>query len=472
MGDVKKRFQLALDLKRPAGNRDFEVVEGDSGNVLEITLTDDGAAVDLQGCRVVAVFSKPNGTASQDTEGNGITLMNGRKNTLIIELYPPSFSPGLVECELLVFSGEAQDVLVTSARFNFKCKKGIAGASTLLSRNEWPLLVNMLKSLEQAVEAERVRQLEHEAASLFEEFSLDKSYVQMNKVAYSGSSYLCLKSCTGIAPPEPQHWLLIASKGLDGTGTGDMREEVYAYSSGIVKDAKKLNSKEAADYALAADLNALLSSLNVREAEGEAPDFLLDYEPELLEYVDGMQWTVRFNEGAEAPTLNVCGLGAAPLLEAYGKAAKIRAGQVVRVMRLGSAFFTLSGASGISLPENVTAGDTVIFSAVKQSAGTNSAWNAVASSTFTAKRAGVYRVKFGFLSHYDTCEAKLMKNGVDLAGSLTTFTELRSIDVSLAAGDKLTLHCRAPYDGKWFTTGIFVCADLPELKAALSVYGS
>ncbi|HOR13319.1 MAG TPA: hypothetical protein PKX46_05285, partial [Clostridia bacterium] len=123
MGDVKKRFQLALDLKRPAGNRDFEVVEGDSGNVLEITLTDDGAAVDLQGCRVVAVFSKSNGTASQDTEGNGITLMSGRKNTLIIELYPPSFSPGLVECELLVFSGEAQDVLVTSARFNFKCKK-------------------------------------------------------------------------------------------------------------------------------------------------------------------------------------------------------------------------------------------------------------------------------------------------------------------------------------------------------------
>ncbi len=472
MADVKKRFQIALDLKRPTSNREFEVVEGDCGNVLEITLTDDGEVVDLRGCRVLAVFSKSNGTASQDTLGNGIELDSLNPNRLIVELYPPSFSSGLVECELLVFSGAAQDVLVTSARFNFKCKKGIASDTTLLSRNEWPALVKMFKALEQVQEAELLRQAEYEAASLFEEYSSIKSYVPKNKVTFLGSTYLCIKSCSSIAPPEPNYWLLIASKGLDGTGTGDMRQEEFAYGEGIVKDSKRLNGKEAFNYAKSEDLNAIKASLSVIALEGTAPDFLLNCTPQIEEYAEGMLWTVRFNESAEAPTLNVCSLGSAPLLEAYGKAAKVRAGQVVRVVRQDGAFFMLSGQLGVALSDTVTAGDTVIFSAVKLSSGTNRAWIAIESSTFTALRGGVYRVKFGFMTYYASCEAKLMKNGVDVPGSLTTFTDLRSIDVSLSAGDKISLYCRSPYDGLWFTTGILICADLPELKAALSAYGS
>ncbi len=61
---VQKRFSIALDIKRPTANRDFEVVEGDNSNVLEVTLTDDGAPVDLAGCRVCAVFSKSDGNTA------------------------------------------------------------------------------------------------------------------------------------------------------------------------------------------------------------------------------------------------------------------------------------------------------------------------------------------------------------------------------------------------------------------------
>ena len=62
---VKKTFDIALDIAASSSNRAFTVVEGDTGNVLRIALTDDGEPVDLTGCRVIAVFSKSNGTAAQ-----------------------------------------------------------------------------------------------------------------------------------------------------------------------------------------------------------------------------------------------------------------------------------------------------------------------------------------------------------------------------------------------------------------------
>ena len=61
MGKVTKSFKVTLDIARSISNREFSVVEGDTGNTLSITLNDDGKAVDLTGCRVLALFSKSNG---------------------------------------------------------------------------------------------------------------------------------------------------------------------------------------------------------------------------------------------------------------------------------------------------------------------------------------------------------------------------------------------------------------------------
>lgn len=83
---MRKRFQINLDAKRATSNREFEVVDGDNGNVLAVTLTDEGVPVDLTHCFVMAVFSKPNGrTAEQDSNGNGVLLFGA--NELEIELY-------------------------------------------------------------------------------------------------------------------------------------------------------------------------------------------------------------------------------------------------------------------------------------------------------------------------------------------------------------------------------------------------
>lgn len=54
------------------------------------------------------------------------------------------------------------------------------------------------------------------ARNVWENYDASKAYVVGNKTAYGGSSYLCIKPCTGIAPPSAEYWLLIAQKGDKG----------------------------------------------------------------------------------------------------------------------------------------------------------------------------------------------------------------------------------------------------------------
>ena len=75
---VNKTIDISLDLKRvtPQPLDIPKLIEGDTGNIFVITLTDDGTPVDLSACRVLVVFSKvSDGTTSeQDTEDGYIDL--------------------------------------------------------------------------------------------------------------------------------------------------------------------------------------------------------------------------------------------------------------------------------------------------------------------------------------------------------------------------------------------------------------
>ena len=144
---VKKTFSIALDVSRSISNREFTVVEGDTGNVLCITLTDDGEAIGLSGCRVMALFSKSDGTTvSQDsgTQGNGVTIGGTAGNEITIALFASSFAPGMVECEIQIYSGATLATLVTTAKFNFKCRRGILNSDTVEAVPEYPLLVTLM----------------------------------------------------------------------------------------------------------------------------------------------------------------------------------------------------------------------------------------------------------------------------------------------------------------------------------------
>lgn len=61
------------------------------------------------------------------------------------------------------------------------------------------------------------------------------SYVVGNKATYNGSTYQCKVNCVGVLPTNTTNWILIAQRGADGIGAGDMLASVYD-TAGIEAD--------------------------------------------------------------------------------------------------------------------------------------------------------------------------------------------------------------------------------------------
>lgn len=104
------------------------------------------------------------------------------------------------------------------------------------------------------VSAETARQTAENARNVWEEYSAGKAYVPGNKVSFNGSSYVCTAATTGHAPTDTAYWLLIAQKGEDGKGAGDMLASVYdpkgkAQDVFQYADAKASAAKSVADTA-------------------------------------------------------------------------------------------------------------------------------------------------------------------------------------------------------------------------------
>ena len=80
--------------------------------------------------------------------------------------------------------------------------------------------------------AEQTRQSAENARNVWENYDASKAYAVGNKVAYGGSSHLCIKPCTGIAPPSAEYWMLVAKKcdkgdkGEPGGGAGQPAVEI------------------------------------------------------------------------------------------------------------------------------------------------------------------------------------------------------------------------------------------------------
>lgn len=147
---VNKVFDVDLDIKRPTSHKDFTVVNGDNGNRINVTLMDGDTPVDLTGCRIIAAFSRPDGSTSLQDSGvqnGGVAISPDDASKVAIDLFPASFSPGVVECELQVYSDASLSTLVTTARFNFICREAIVNSSTVQAAAEYPLLKAMQDGL-------------------------------------------------------------------------------------------------------------------------------------------------------------------------------------------------------------------------------------------------------------------------------------------------------------------------------------
>ena len=77
-------------------------------------------------------------------------------------------------------------------------------------------LTSVQNTLEESQATLESLQEQDEALMQWEEYDNTKSYNPPAKVASNGSSYLNIKPCTGIAPPNTEYWLLIAAKGDKG----------------------------------------------------------------------------------------------------------------------------------------------------------------------------------------------------------------------------------------------------------------
>lgn len=158
MSVIKKTFEIELDLKQPLTNYEWRVVSGDTGNVLVITLTDGGEPVDLTDARLVMLFSRGTSIAMQTNvyPDTSITVSGDNNNIITVDLHSGSFAPGFVESYLQISTksdpdSAEYDVLVTSAKFNFRCDRELFGNEYIMSLDSYSVLNELIDEVQEII---------------------------------------------------------------------------------------------------------------------------------------------------------------------------------------------------------------------------------------------------------------------------------------------------------------------------------
>ena len=145
-----KDYSITLDMMRTLPFRPFEVVEGDTGNILHVTLLNNGDAMDLSGCAIQIAFASSSGFAMQDeTSGIAKTAATG---TFDVTLAPTAYGAGNVSADVQVYSGAHSETLVTSTRFDFRCRKSLISGDIIRANSAYPPLVEAARIANEAAE--------------------------------------------------------------------------------------------------------------------------------------------------------------------------------------------------------------------------------------------------------------------------------------------------------------------------------
>jgi len=153
MAPIKKYYPFTLDLKRESNVQLKGVVDGDTGNVLQIGLTADGIALDpydVDVARVILNVRSNSGWRSQDSalDNSGITIADG---LITIELFAETYDEGNNYAQIEIYTDEEgdDDVLVTTQHFTFYAKHGTQ--DDLLASDAYPALIAALKAVYDAL---------------------------------------------------------------------------------------------------------------------------------------------------------------------------------------------------------------------------------------------------------------------------------------------------------------------------------
>lgn len=143
-----KDYSITLDMMRTLPFRPFEVVEGDTGNILHVTLLNNGDPMDVSGCRINIAFASSSGFAMQD-ETSGI-VKTAESGTFDITLLPSAYGAGNVSADVQIYSGEADETLVTSTRFDFRCRKSLISGDIIRANTAYPPLIEATRVANEA----------------------------------------------------------------------------------------------------------------------------------------------------------------------------------------------------------------------------------------------------------------------------------------------------------------------------------
>jgi len=146
-----KDYSITLDMMRTLPFRPFEVVEGDTGNILHVTLLNNGDAMDLSGCNIQIAFASSSGFAMQD-ETSGITKTAGT-GTFDVALLPTAYGAGNVSADVQIYSGTNHATLVTSTRFDFRCRKSLISGDIIRANTAYPPLIEAARVANEAAAA-------------------------------------------------------------------------------------------------------------------------------------------------------------------------------------------------------------------------------------------------------------------------------------------------------------------------------
>lgn len=217
----------------------------ESGNIIKkyinetlipAVLTDDATEESRKQAEAARVAAEQTRQSNEETrKSNETARVTAEGNRAIAEGTRANAETTRVQNETERKTSEASRANAETARANAETQRAANETARQQAETERANAETQRQANETARQnAETARQNAEVARNFWEDYDSTKSYAAGNKVAYGGSSYLCIKPCTGIAPPNAEYWRLIASRGADGTGSMYFRGTTLVIKSGTL----------------------------------------------------------------------------------------------------------------------------------------------------------------------------------------------------------------------------------------------